>query len=487
MVGWCTRRRPPPGGREHGSVLHKIGYVVTALVLAAGVLAYQGVIPSFTRSAPQNSRREVPSQPAPLSLPHLVQAPAVLDAPPPDRRLSMARLRATLGPLIGDAALGPHVGVAVADLTGPPVILSGSPPVVTPASTMKLLTTLTALDVLGPDHRFATTTRYLQRGNRLILVGGGDPMLSIGNRSPLTAYPRTASIRRLAAETAAMLRSRGVRTVRLGYDASLFTGPSGNPHWEPSYVRDSVVTRIGALWVDEGRIKPYYGERESDPAAVAAARFGRQLRANGITITARLGPLSADPKSTLLATVESAPLGEIIGFILESSNNEGAEVLLRQIAVAAGREGSSAAGVRVERRVLSRLGVPLRGARIYDGSGLSRDDRLPLATLVRVLQVAASPQHPGLRGVLTGLPIAGFSGTLSSRFRDQVEPALGVVRVKTGTLTGVTAYAGVVEPADGTPLVFVVAADMITEEQTLRARTVLDRIGAALATCGCRS
>jgi D-alanyl-D-alanine carboxypeptidase/D-alanyl-D-alanine-endopeptidase (penicillin-binding protein 4) len=398
--------------------------------------------------------------------------------------LSRARLLARLDRLLTARALGPHVGFVVAGLHGAPVRL-GNATVVTPASTTKLLTTTAALDLLGPDHEFRTTTR-LAAHRRLVLIGGGDPLLSNRTRSPLTAYPRAASLRRLARRTARRLHGSGIKAVRLTYDATLFRGPSGNPFWEPTYLSGNVVTRTSALWVDEGRRKPYYGERERDPAAVAAGVFAHDLAGYGIHVRGSVRAERVPGPGRLLATVRSAPLREIVDFILETSNNEGAETLLRQIAIAGQRAGTTRAGLAVERGTLRRLGLPVTQFRLHDGSGLSRHDRLPVSNLVRVLQIAASASHPALRGVITGLPVAGFSGTVRYRFQSGASAAVGVARVKTGTLTGVTAYAGTVVTRDGIPLVFAVVADRVAKRQTWMARVVLDRITAALTTCGCR-
>jgi D-alanyl-D-alanine carboxypeptidase/D-alanyl-D-alanine-endopeptidase (penicillin-binding protein 4) len=477
---WSDERTHQRG--EAGSFLHKVAYLVVVVALAAAVLAYRGVIPSPSHPRPSsNPPLEAPS----LNLPRLSGPSNVLAAAADLTVLSAAKVRARLGSLMHDKSLGRHYALAVGDLTGPAVIVARGPAVVTPASTMKLLTTTAALRMLGPDHRFRTTTRFVRQSREVVLVGGGDPMLSNDTKSPLTSYPRAASINALAVMTAHRLRARHIDRVHLGYDAMLFTGPAGNPHWEPSYVKESVVTPTSALWVDQGRRKPYFGLREQDPAAVAASVFAARLAARGIKVVGNPHAVKVPPTSGHLAAVESAPLRQLVDFILETSNNEGAEVLLRHIAIAGHSSGSAVNGVIIERSALARLGVPLAGARIYDGSGLSRADRLPIATLVRVLQLVSSPAHPELRGVITGLPIAGFSGTLASRFRHGAGAAVGLVRVKTGTLTGVTAYAGTITTRDGTPLVFAVVADRVANAQTLAARATLDKIAARLATCGC--
>jgi D-alanyl-D-alanine carboxypeptidase/D-alanyl-D-alanine-endopeptidase (penicillin-binding protein 4) len=463
--------------------MHKVGILAVLLVLAAGALVEQGVIPTVG-SGTRHPRHAVARRVAPeLRLPPAAVAGAVLPPVPTRPVLSRNRLRARLHRLLHAPALGPRVGFAVAGLTGAPVRL-GNALVVTPASTTKLLTTTAALDLLGPEHEFKTTTR-LDPGRRLVLVGGGDPLLSNRTTSPLTGYPRAASLRQLARRTARRLRAGGVTTVHLEYDATLFRGPSGNPFWEPTYLSGNVVTRTSALWVDQGRRKPYVGERERDPAALAAGVFARDLVANGVHVRARIAALRTPTSGRLLATVRSAPLRELVDFILETSNNEGAETLLRHIAIAGHRVGTTLAGLAVERPALRRLGLSLTRSRIDDGSGLSRHDRVTVTMLVRILQIAASASHPQLRGVITGLPIAGYSGTLTPRFRSGASAAVGVARVKTGTLTGVTAFAGTVTARDGVPLVFAIVADRVAKRQTWTARVVLDRVVAALTTCGC--
>jgi D-alanyl-D-alanine carboxypeptidase/D-alanyl-D-alanine-endopeptidase (penicillin-binding protein 4) len=123
---------------------------------------------------------------------------------------------------------------------------------------------------------------------------------------------------------------------------------------------------------------------------------------------------------------------------------------------------------------------------LYDGSGLSRRDRLPVGVLGQILATAASSRHPELRAVLTGLPVAGFSGTLEDRFdAGKAAAAAGVVRAKTGTLTGVGALAGVTRDADGRLLAFAFVAGDVPAGGSDRARAALDRAAAALAACGC--
>jgi D-alanyl-D-alanine carboxypeptidase/D-alanyl-D-alanine-endopeptidase (penicillin-binding protein 4) len=414
------------------------------------------------------------SEPSP---PADVLVPATSDA------VTRRQIQHALNGLLGGRSVGPHLAVEVEALGATrPLLTSGRPLSVTPASTIKLLTTAAALEILGPEHRFDTTVVAGAQPDSIVLVGGGDPLLT--DRPPSrtsSTYPERATLSSLARQTARSLRHTDVRRVTLGYDASLFSGPAVNPRWPPSYTTESIVSPITALWVDEGRAKPSYAQRVTEPAAVAARRFAALLAKAGIRVSGQIGPQRAPDHATTLGEVESAPLAQIVQYILELSDNEGAEVLLRQAAIGAGKPGSFTAGVATVRRTLASLGIDLDGDAWYDGSGLSRSDRISVSTLVAVLQLAASSGHPELRTVVATLPVAGFTGSLAYRFVTDAPAGLGVVRAKTGTLARVHALAGIVVNSQGVPLVFAAVADQVPVPRTLAARAQLDRIAAALA------
>jgi D-alanyl-D-alanine carboxypeptidase/D-alanyl-D-alanine-endopeptidase (penicillin-binding protein 4) len=430
-----------------------------------------------------------PAEPDPE--PAAVEAPRALELPGPPEARPVAEqvrpgavdpdaVRRALRPLTGDPRLGPRVAVAVAGLSGEAAHAQG-PPSVTPASTLKILTSVTALSALGPEHTFRTTA--VATGRSLVLVGGGDPLLT--REPPAGAYPERADLATLARRTARALAAEGRDRVRLSYDASLFTGPPASPGWEDDYLPDDVVSPITALWVDGGREQPGQAPRADDPAAAAAAVFAAALRERGVTVAGPVRPGTAPAQAEELAAVEGAQLAEVVQYLLESSDNETAEVLARHVALATGEDPSVAGAGRAMTAVARELGVPMGGARVEDGSGLARGNRLRVGTLLALLAVAGEPGHPELAAVLPGLPVAGFSGSLTSRFVGAAEPGLGVVRAKTGTLTGVHGLAGVVTGRDGTPMLFVALADRVAVEDTLFTRDRLDRIGAALAACRC--
>lgn len=423
-------------------------------VLAAGVVAWRldpaGPDPVGTPAAippPPGLALEAPPTPEPVAAP----ATGVPDA---------AKVRRALAPALRDADLGPHVLATVAGLDGTLLFSSGTGEAV-PASTLKLLTATAALETLGPDHTFRT--KVVATGlRRVVLVGGGDPLLS------------AADVKALARTTAAGVQG----AVRVGYDDRLFSGPAVNGHWEPGYVPEE-VSPISALWVDEGK-----DADGADPAAAAAAVFARALAAAGVRVVGEPTPVRAPTDGSELATLDSEPLAGIVEHTLQTSDNNAAEVLARQVDLATGGAGTFAGGARAVLRVLDGLGVPTQGATTYDGSGLSRADRLDPDTLTAVLEVAASPDHPELRAVLTGLPVAGFSGSLVERFAEG-DAGRGLVRAKTGTLSGVSSLAGIATDREGRPMVFALLADDIDLVDTLDARAALDAATSALAGCRC--
>ncbi|MCW2858056.1 MAG: dacB [Marmoricola sp.] len=399
----------------------------------------------------------------------------------PGGAISAAAVRAALAPYVNAAVLGPHADVWVSDLSTGKVVYRHGLTSVTPASTMKLLTATAALETLGPMSRFRT--KVVGAGNRIVLVGGGDPLLASTPAKARGLYPARADLATLARSTAQALRAEGVRKVSLGYDASAFIGPAVNPHWPGSYLTGDVVPPISALWADEGR--DARGHYVGDPAAAATEAFAAGLRRAGIVVSGPVTARKAPAAATELAAVDSAPLGEIVQHTLAVSDNDAAEVILRQVGAKVSGNPSFAGGVAAVRTVLSGLGADVTGSTQYDGSGLSRDNRLTPQLLLDVLALVTSPAHPQLREVLTGLPVAGFTGSLQDRFDKGPAAARGRVRAKTGTLTGVHALAGLASDVHGNLMLFVMVTDRVPGPDQLLAQHDLDLMAGALGACSC--
>jgi D-alanyl-D-alanine carboxypeptidase/D-alanyl-D-alanine-endopeptidase (penicillin-binding protein 4) len=328
-------------------------------------------------------------------------------------------------------------------------------------------------------------------------VGGGDPTLAAG-WPPASDYPQPATLASLAAETARALRAKGVHAVYLRYDTSLFTGPGLGPGWAPDDVGSGNVTAIEPLEVDQGRLTPGGAPQDADvpgnlrprstaPAASAAQDFASLLSGHGIRVLGAVTQTVAARGSVTIAEVSSPPLAEIIEQMLTESNNVIAENLARQVAIATGHPGSFSGGAAAETGVLHRLGVG--GISLVDGSGLSPQDQITPNTLIRLIRLAAGPSRPDLRPVITGLPVAGFSGTLApggSVFNDLGAPAKGVVRAKTGNLLTVVSLAGIAYARNGHLLAFAFMADQLPSGGLTAAADDMTRLATALAACGCR-
>ena len=425
-----------------------------------------------------------------LSLPEPARLQAVLD-PVTSPRTDPAAVLARLTPVLSDRDLGRHAGVIVQDLMRDRVVVTagGRDPYV-PASTLKLFTATAALSALGPDHRFSTSVIRTGRSRQptLVLVGGGDPLLaSTPEAADTLDFPAgAATVSALATDTVRALRSDRVDRVRVGFDDGLFTGPAAAPSWERDYLPNDIVSPVSALWVDQGRLDPALIDRSVDPAIAAAEELAQALERRGLTVVGSPEPVPAPAQGEELASDPGLELDTVVEHVLQVSDNEGAEVLLRHVGLATGRADSFTGGAAGTRAALQGLGVPFEGVVAYDGSGLSRDNRVTRAALAQVLQLGADPDLPDLRTLTVALPVAQFTGTLASRFLEpEARAGRGLVRAKTGTLSHVHGLAGTTVTRDGTLLGFALLTDRVPLPDTLDARALLDTLASRLAGCGC--
>jgi D-alanyl-D-alanine carboxypeptidase/D-alanyl-D-alanine-endopeptidase (penicillin-binding protein 4) len=291
----------------------------------------------------------------------------------------------------------------------------------TPASTQKLLTAAGALAVLGPDRTF--TTNVVADGDpatgsvsRLWIVGGGDPVLATAPYAEAVSTP----LESLADDIVAA----GVREVTGGIagDDSRYTDVSYLPTWQPSYREKFEVGPVAALTVNDGI--PLVGGKPvvvDDPAAYAAAELSGLLRARGVRVVGQPSHETAPANAVAVASVTSKPLRDILAAMLDTSDNLTAEMLTREVGVVHSAQGTTAAGTAAILDTLRRMGVPLDGVVMDDGSGLDRSDRLTCRALVGALALADRP----------GFDVLSWS-----------LPAAGIEHAKGGYLDGVTGLAG---------------------------------------------
>ena len=439
-----------------------------------------------------------------------------------------------------DAALlrlGPSTihGVRVLASSSGEVLYERNPDLsLNPASNMKLLTSSAALAKLGPDYRYTTSVRSGREPDRkgkvrgdLFLVGGGDPVLELKDLEALADAVRAAGVRVVTGDL--VTDDTRYDSVRLGtgwewddepyyYAAQIsalsidrgclrvFVEPtsSGQPprvRVEPTSagitVRNTALTgAAGSL--PELSVLRARGRNEivvsgtipsdaapsrvvqtvEEPAIYAGEVFRSLLKARGVELRGSVIPGKASESTHPVAARQSPPLSEIAALFNKPSDNLIGEMLLKELGVASESVGSSAAGGRALLKWLGESGLPTRGVRVTDGSGLSRHDYVTPRLISELLR--ANLKQPWNAPFVNSLPIAAVDGTL--RLRMAGTRAASNVRAKTGTLANVSALGGYVTNQSGERLVFSILINH--HIGAVSAKRVEDQIAAARAESG---
>jgi D-alanyl-D-alanine carboxypeptidase/D-alanyl-D-alanine-endopeptidase (penicillin-binding protein 4) len=354
---------------------------------------------------------------------------------------------------------GNQLGVSVW-VEGLGEVLAAEPDVpLLPASNQKLLTAMGVLDVLPATATLPTEAR--EADGDLVLVAGGDPTLTTRGPHSLQAL-------------AQQVRDAGVTEVpgRLLVDDTRFDRARTAPGWQDFHV-PSYVGPLSALTVDDnrGRTDPAF---LADPALAHGHAFRDLLAEAGVHVAGAVELGAAPPRSKPVAELRSPPISELVGHMLVASDNEVAEALTREAGRRLTGTGSTEAGTAaLEARLLERC-APITPGRWADGSGLSRQDHRAARELRRLVQWAQ--RQPWWSTLADGLPLAGRTGTLATRFRGTA--AEGTVRAKTGTIIGGSALTGVVTTASGRRAVFSV---LVNGPAAAPASRALDELVVALA------
>jgi D-alanyl-D-alanine carboxypeptidase/D-alanyl-D-alanine-endopeptidase (penicillin-binding protein 4) len=294
-----------------------------------------------------------------------------------------------------------------------------------PASNEKLPVTWAALTRLGPAYRFHTELygTGAREGSTwdgdVVLKGYGDPTLTAADLAWIARQVRRAGIREI--------------TGRVRGDESYYDGVRDAPGWKPGFVPIESPP-LSALIVDRAAGWPAL----SPPLLAARALTGLLTKA-GVHVDGRPGLGIAPNDAVPLAEDRSETLSKIVQFMNHESDNFTAEMLLKQLGAVAEGRGTTAAGVRVVVQTLAQTGIPTRGLRLVDGSGLSSRDRLTPAAIVGILHAAwlnSSLRTPFVQS----LAVASVSGTM----RHRLPELRGAVRAKTGTTDLATALSGLI-------------------------------------------
>lgn len=403
----------------------------------------------------------------------------------------------TLERFLADPAFTPaSIGICITDVnTGETLAAHNEHQAMIPASTAKVITTATALRLLGPDYRATTSVGYTGRidesgqlhGN-LVIHGGGDPTLGsdFGSRPP----------RHFTDQIVAALTTHHIRAIEgsIVIDESLFDGPAVSPKWMlediiwdygtgchalsyrdnrvqielrysdhrynvtrvtpanyytidtqlvPGEKEDVTVTQTGNHFTVTGTIPRKRNRYQLDlsierPDSLFARELTERLQQAGITVGP--SPITTAPgDETLLLDYPSDSLAYIVRSLNVRSDNLYAESLLRHIALTSTPRGSASKGIETIRRYWQPLGADSLELFLYDGSGLARNNKVSARYLAQVLAATARDPQVG-KTFVQSLPLAGREGSVATFMRNSSLP--GELRLKSGSMSDVHAYAG---------------------------------------------
>ncbi|MCW5663313.1 MAG: D-alanyl-D-alanine carboxypeptidase/D-alanyl-D-alanine-endopeptidase [Piscinibacter sp.] len=476
--------------------------LITAWLLSGGAAAYPGADAGPKPFQPARGR------PAPLAGLKLLPPTAVFD------RLREAGVPSSQFAFHVRRVDAPRAVAALNDEQ--PIVL---------ASTAKIVTTLAALDLLGPEHRW--TTRALARGEvvdgrlegDLLIVGGGDASLT------------SDALRRWFAR----LQADGLREIhgdivldRLAFRLSpddLARTPQPDPErphhaWPDALPLDAGVLRVvvspqgqgkvalrmqpvldgvqlvsavasgpgcqaqaelaGPLTLKvSGMLAPECGERRVELMPLSHAEFGARAIAAlwveaGGTLTGQVVERGAADETaadaTPLAVLESEPLPARVREINKLSHNLLARNLWLTLSPEFPRRSATSAAARERVQAwLQTQGLKADDMELDTGSGLSRGERARPRALAQLL--ARAWRGPHAQAFVASLPVAGVDGTLARRFL--TGPATGHAWLKTGSLLDARALAGYVKGRSGK--VYALAA-MIHHPDAAAAAPALDTL-----------
>ena len=325
-----------------------------------------------------------------------------------------------------------QTGLMVWDLTGDSCLYSYNARLhLRPASTMKCVTAIVALDRLGSYYKFSTrlyftgsivdSTRVLQ-GN-LYCVGGMDPMFDSSDLSSFVSA----------------VKELGISAV------------DGNIYVDLSF-KEREKMGWGWCWDDDNpSLSPILVGRRDD----FAERFQKALRQAGIEVSG-IGEQQL-PSSAQLLDTRFHSIDQVMHRMMKRSDNLFAESMFYQIAAAGRARWAKAQHARAEiKQLVKRIGMNPSDCIIADGSGLSLYNYLSAELEVKLLRYAFL--KPDIYNTfLNTLPIAGVDGTLRNRMKST--PAQGNVRAKTGTVRGVSSLAGYLTASNGNSLCFAIISN----------------------------
>ena len=348
---------------------------------------------------------------------HAVEAPAI-----PAKFLKYAKS----APLAG-------AGILVENLATKEILYqSDSSTLRAPASVLKLISMTTALTAFDATTRFKTTIAATDQPNKFVLTGEGDPWLT----------------------------------------SSAFEAKKYHQAFLPS-----LITKIRQANPHLKAIQLDYANVYTLDVKTLQKFFGREFKIYPHKLSS-INAASAESKVEV-ATIASPPLSDIIHFTLLWSDNVLADRLAHLAAAKLGFGSTTSSVQSAFTEVLKQVGVPSDGLAVFDGNGLSKKTRVS-AQLINDLLIAIRGD-PKFQAIYEGLPLAGKTGTLKSRFVTDAPNAVGLIKAKTGWINTTVSLAGFAKSGSN-EYVFTVIDSGLTNSEAVRsaARIAIDRMLATL-------
>jgi D-alanyl-D-alanine carboxypeptidase/D-alanyl-D-alanine-endopeptidase (penicillin-binding protein 4) len=321
-----------------------------------------------------------------------------------------------------------QVGLMVYDLTADSAIYCHNErQLLRPASTMKVVTAIAAIDRLGGSFQFKTTLSYtgaIEDGvlnGDVYLVGGFDPRF---NSDDMGSF--VDGIRRMGIDT---IRGRIVA------DKSM---------------KDADMLGEGWCWDDDNPVlSPLLISRRD----VFVKRFVDRLRGEGVVVEADT-VAGRQPGGAYEVGTRTHTIDQVLMPMMKESDNLCAEALFYQLGASTGAHPATARDARtVVRRLVEKVGLRPSDYRIADGSGLSLYNYVTAELEVMLLRYAYQNTNIYMH-LLPSLPVAGEDGTLRRRMRGAFTS--GNVKAKTGSVTAISSLAGYCTAANGHVLCFAI-------------------------------
>lgn len=362
-----------------------------------------------------------------------------------------------------------NTGICVWDLTADSMLWGyNQRKVMRPASTQKVLTAISALNILGAQHEFRTRAYYTGSispdstlAGDIYVVGSFDPMYSYGDIRELARAVRDLGIRRISGS--------------IYGDASMKNNDLYGNGWCWDDVPSKYEPYLCALMLERGRTYPHFSSYSKDanfhPATHFAYVLSRELQELSIMPADTLRPfidygMKNYPGNGHNFHTKARTIDQVMQRMLKNSDNLHAEAVFFQLAhVNQGKYCSWKDGARQVENVIRKAGASTAYVEVADGSGVSLYNYVSPETEVAMLRYAYRNQQI-YRYFYPALPIAGVDGTLSDRMRSGC--AYRNVHAKTGTLEGVIALAGYVSASNGHQLAFSILINGVLQAKTAR-------------------